>query len=50
MANCAGPVVVRIRGTSMNSEGLLRDWLLPSEVNFRMVLVRGGRWLNEEEY
>ena len=39
MANCMPlphAVVVRIRGA--NSEG--KDWMIPTEVNFRMVLVR----------
>ena len=36
MANCVPPVTVRIGGA--NSEG--KDWTVPSEVNFRMVLVR----------
>lgn len=36
MANCFSAVVVRIKGA--NSEG--KDWLIPAEVNFRMVLVR----------
>ena len=36
MANCFSAVVVRIKGA--NSEG--KDWLIPDEVNFRMVLVR----------
>ena len=35
MANCFPPVVVRIKGA--NSEG--KDWVIPNEVNFRMVLV-----------
>lgn len=38
MAVCFSAVVVRIKGA--NSEG--KDWLIPAEVNFRMVLVREG--------
>ena len=36
MANSAPLVIVRIKGA--NSEG--KDWMIPSEVSFRMVLVR----------
>lgn len=35
MANCFSAVLVRIK--SANSEG--KDWMVPAEVNFRMVLV-----------
>ena len=35
MANCMPPVIVRIGGA--NSVG--KDWMIPTEVNFRMVLV-----------
>ena len=35
MANCISAEVVRIK--SANSEG--KDWMVPAEVNFRMVLV-----------
>ena len=35
MANSIQPVIVRIKGA--NSEG--KDWMIPSEVSFRMVLV-----------
>ena len=35
MANCVPPVMVRIKGS--NSDG--KDWVVPTDVNFRMVLV-----------
>ena len=38
MANCLPPVVVRISESEAASEG--KDWLVPGEVSFRMVLVR----------
>lgn len=38
MANSFPAVVVRIKGA--NSEG--KDWLIPGEVSFRMVLVSQG--------
>ena len=41
MANSAPLVIVRIKGA--NSEG--KDWMIPSEVSFRMVLVRRGHVL-----
>ena len=37
MANCLPPVVVRISESEAASEG--KDWLVPGEVSFRMVLV-----------
>lgn len=35
MANCLPPAIVRIRGFN----GEAKDWRVPNEVNFRMVLV-----------
>ena len=37
MANCLPPVVVRISESEAAGEG--KDWLVPGEVSFRMVLV-----------
>ena len=39
MANCLPPVVVRIKESEGVGEG--KDWLVPGEVSFRMVLVSG---------
>ena len=37
MANCLPPVVVRITESEGAGEG--KEWLVPGEVSFRMVLV-----------